>query len=470
MELLRRRYRRMIVHGPHSVGARCVYYGLLPFARLYGWIGWVREWLYRRQLLPSEAFEVPVVSVGNLAVGGTGKTPMVDYVVRYLQAKGKKVAVVSRGYGGRGAGMVGIVSDGSRLLLSAQVAGDESRLLAQRNPSLIVIVAPQRRLGVRVAITQLAAEVVVLDDGFQHLPVRRDLDIVLLDAQRPLGNGQPLPAGLLREFPTALRRGQLFILTRATASVIPMPALPGPLLVSRHRLSAEAVTLDGRRVRLDTLTRQRVVAFAGVADPEAFFDDLKARGIQPLATLAFPDHVAYNRAELERIAATAGAADCLLTTEKDGVKLAAANFSVPCYQVPLELDIDHPELLHRQLDRLLTKEKPMSIKQELLDILACPQCKGAVRLHDDQQALVCDACRLAYPIRDDIPVMLIDEARISSSSCLMGMVPSLSSSRSRWAVNNSARRTAMGRSGARLLERNAGATDKTIAVIDRLVR
>ena len=393
--------------GPRTPAQHLLYRFLSPLSELYGRVGQVRVALYRRGLLSSQAFPVPVISIGNLAVGGTGKTPTVDWVARYCQGRGRRVAVVSRGYGGRGAGDVAVVSDGRQLLLSPEVAGDEPVLLARRNPRLIVVVAPRRAQGVRTAIAEFGADLIILDDGFQHLAVRRDLDIVLLDAKHPFGNGRVLPAGLLREFPEVLARGDLFILTRAVAGSSP-PDLPGPVLTSRHCLADRVSALDGQSFPLDSLHGKRLVAFAGIADPEAFFSDLRGKGLTLSETLAFPDHVTYNRAELARINAVGG--EVLLTTEKDAVKLRAADFTVPCCQMPLELTFDRPELLTAHLDRLTAKESTMPIKQELLDILACPQCKGAVRLRDDQQALVCDACRLAYPIRDDIPVMLIDEA------------------------------------------------------------
>jgi tetraacyldisaccharide 4'-kinase len=360
--------------------------------------------------LHSEQFEVPVVSVGNLAVGGTGKTPTVDYIAKHYLARGKRVAVVSRGYGGRGAGEVGIVSDGKQLLLSADLAGDEPRLLAQRNPDLIVLVAPRRVLGVRAAIDRFGAEIIILDDGFQHLAVQRDLDIVLLDARRPFGNGSLLPAGLLREFPWALKRGDLFMLTKAVAGNFPRPAMPGPALISRYLLADTVVALGGQVRELASLRSQRVAAFAGIADPESFFADLRGKGLNLVATAAFSDHVSYQHPEMARIAAFSRVADCLLTTEKDAVKLTQTELAVPCYSVPLELVFDDRALLISHLDRLLAKESPMAINQALLDILACPKCKGELRLRNDQSALLCDSCRLAYPIRENIPVMLIDEA------------------------------------------------------------
>jgi tetraacyldisaccharide 4'-kinase len=263
---------------------------------------------------------------------------------------------------------------------------------------------------VRAAIDRFGAEVIILDDGFQHLAVQRDLDIVLLDARRPFGNGKVLPAGLLREFSSALNRGHLFLFTKAVAGDCLRPPMPGPALISRYLLADTVVSLDGQTRELASLRSKRVAAFAGIADPESFFSDLGAKGLNLVDTFSFPDHVSYQQTDIARIDASSCEAECLLTTEKDAVKLKQTQFSVPCYRVPLELVIDDQVLLINHLDRLLAKEIPMAIKQELLDILACPKCKGEIRLRDDQSALLCDNCRLAYPVRENIPVMLIDEA------------------------------------------------------------
>jgi tetraacyldisaccharide 4'-kinase len=201
----------------------------------------------------------------------------------------------------------------------------------------MILVARKRALGVALAVERLGAELIILDDGFQHLGVARDLDIVLLDARAPFGNGWPLPAGLLREFPSALGRADLFILTR-TAEVLPSLDLPGPRLHARHRLGGEAVALGGERLTLAALQGQRGVAFAGIADPEAFFDGLRGEGLKLLQTLSFADHAGYGSEELRSIREAALGADYLITTEKDGVKLAGQAFPIPCYEVPLLLE------------------------------------------------------------------------------------------------------------------------------------
>ncbi|BCR05200.1 tetraacyldisaccharide 4'-kinase [Desulfuromonas versatilis] len=403
-------YRRLASEGARGGAERLLLVLLTPLGWLYGVAGLLRVALYRRQALASYRAGVPVVSVGNLSVGGTGKTPTVEFVVRHLLRAGKTVAVVSRGYGGSARSGVTLVCGGQGPLVAADICGDEPYLLARRLPEAIVLVAPRRAEGVRVAQEEFGADVVVLDDGFQHLAVQRDLDIVLLDGRRPLGNGKVLPAGLLREFPLALGRADLFLLTRSRGDEPGPRGLSRPVLRCRHRLAGEAISLAGEPLELANLAGLRGAAFAGIADPEGFFRDLRAAGLALSHAIGFADHAGYGPRELERLARVAAEVDYLITTEKDGVKLGEGDFSIPCYQVPLSLEFFQPGGLEAKLNALF-EENTMPLSPELLEIIACPQCKGEVKLREGGDALVCEACRLLYPVRDDIPVMLIDEAQ-----------------------------------------------------------
>lgn len=403
-------YRRLATQGASNFFEKILLAGLSCFGAVYGGLMRLRAWSYRRGWGRVYRAPVPVISIGNLSVGGTGKTPMVDYLARYYLRQGRRVAVVSRGYGSRGRG-VRVVSAGDGPVLDVTLCGDEPMLLARRNPGLLVLVAQRRAHALRHAVKVLKAEIVLLDDGFQHLAVARDCDIVLLDARRPFGNGRVLPAGLLRERPSALQRGQVFVLSRADRDT-PLLPLPGPVLRCRHRLAQEAVSLSGHRVMLSELQTRRGVAFAGIADPEAFFSSLVAAGLQLSATLAFSDHAAYNDADRQRLYASAAQAEYLLTTEKDAVKLEGQPLPLPCYQVGLELDWLEPGALEDLLDTFVPgKEQKMSNVEEMLDILACPGCHGPLKFNRDGKGLVCRHCRLLFPITDGIPVLLLDEAK-----------------------------------------------------------
>jgi len=338
------RHRRLCSGERLTFADRLLLLLLMPLSLVYAAIGRLRILLYRLGLFASYRASVPVISVGNLAVGGTGKTPTVDYLLRLLMAHGVKAAVVSRGYGGDGGkGKVTLVSAGDGLLVPPSVAGDEPYLLARRNPQALVLVAQRRADGVRQA-EALGAQLILLDDGFQHRAVQRDFDLVLLDARRPFGNGLTLPAGLLREAPAALLRADAILLTRCGHQKDgELPDLRQPLLRSRHRLAETVLPLAGEPLPLAALTSRRCAAFAGIADPEGFFAALRCQGVTLSATLALPDHVAYGDERLQQLSQLAAQADCLLTTEKDGVKLMGQSLALPCYQVPLALEPENPE-------------------------------------------------------------------------------------------------------------------------------
>jgi len=353
-------HRQLVTAGPQGLPQKLLFLLLRVAGWLYGLIGLLRRKLYRAGLLSVYRAPVPVISVGNLTVGGTGKTPMVDYLVKWLLGHGRRVAVVSRGYGGQGADRVGVVCAGEGPLLPPENCGDEPYLLAQRNPRALVLIAPRRSEGIGLAVERFAADVILLDDGFQHLSVARDLDIVLLDARRPFGNGHLLPAGVLRESPSLLERAGVVVLTRSDGSDAPPLKGSWPLVRSCHRLADEVGSLAGVRLPLKSLAGQRAVAFAGIADPDNFFAALAAVGLQLVRTLPLADHIAYDRATLALLADAARDADFLVTTEKDGVKLSTVQLPVPCYQTPMTLEFydEGSLLLERALNAVIPQEMP----------------------------------------------------------------------------------------------------------------
>lgn len=350
-------FRRFAETGPAGLPERVLMAVLEPLGWIYGAVLQARALCYRRGILPNYRAPVPVISVGNLSVGGTGKTPTVDFLVNYLRQRGKRVAVVSRGYGGKAGRQPVVVSAGNGLQVAAELCGDEPCLLARRNPGCLVFVAPRRADGVRLAVEEYGAEAIILDDGFQHLAVARDLDIVLLDARRPLGNGRVLPAGLLREFPTALKRADLVVLTRSrNGEEVALPVRK-PLIRCRHLLAETAIDLAGQEVSLYELRDRRGVAFAGIADPGAFFAALEEKGLQLVKKISLSDHTGYDAGTLEQVRAASAGADFLVTTEKDGVKLGIGDFGVPCYQVPLTLLFTDKGTLLRAVDGVVDSEK-----------------------------------------------------------------------------------------------------------------
>jgi tetraacyldisaccharide 4'-kinase len=304
---------------------------------LYGAVLKGRKTLYRRQLLKTKKLPCRVVSIGNLTVGGTGKTPMSIYVARLIEKLGYKVAVISRGYKGGAEKNGGIVSDGRRICMTPEMAGDEPYLLAQSLNGIPVLVGRDRFKSGMVAIGAFGVDVVVLDDAFQHIRLERDIDLVLLNNRRPFGNTHLLPRGTLREPADALLRCDAVILTRspkettATGETIRKIASLRPVFRSRH-VPVIARVIDSKETAGQTappemgpdgLKQLRVFAFSGLADNRNFRDSLAETGCQLLGFSGFPDHHPYTGQDLADILQSArqAGAEALATTEKDFTKI-----------------------------------------------------------------------------------------------------------------------------------------------------
>ena len=340
MSRLAELHKRLVRSGPKTAGETLLFFMLVPVSILYGGVSWIRNICYDCGLLPVYRGRIPVVSIGNLAAGGTGKTPAVDWLVKQFAERGKNAAILSRGYGGSLTAAAGIVARGDgRLELDAETAGDEPCLLAKRNPDNPVVVARKRKNGIRLIEKSFGVDVIVLDDGFQHRAVARDFDLVLLDDAAPLGNGFPLPAGNLREFPRGLKRADYLLLTRSVATG--KAAFCGiPAVRARYQLAENALTLSGEFKSLTELSSLKLVAFAGIAHPESFFSALESVSqLSIVGKVDLPDHAQYDQNLMRRIHEAGRNADAFITTEKDAVKLAPEMFERPCYQVPLVLDM-----------------------------------------------------------------------------------------------------------------------------------
>jgi tetraacyldisaccharide 4'-kinase len=356
MDLSEQHFRDLVAGKRERPGDRLLWALLCCAAVIYGNLLRLRALLYRLGLLPSRSLPVPVISVGNITLGGTGKTPMVSWIARFLMERGKRVAVLSRGYGGSSKGAVRIVSDGSKILLSPEEAGDEPYLLAKSVPGLMVVIGADRYQAGLLALNELKPDLFILDDGFQHLRLKRDLNILLLDASRPFANGRTLPAGFLRERPSACGRSDLVIYTRCSDELRPDPFPGKPTLWSRHTLLGMAPTEGGEMRGFDGLESARITAFSGIADPSAFFDMLEGCGLRLTATLSFPDHTGYGEEEVAALCRLkeASRSTLLITTEKDAVKLAphAARLA-PTSAAVLGIAFEESEHLEAALEKLL---------------------------------------------------------------------------------------------------------------------
>lgn len=324
-----------------------------PLSPLYGLLMALRASLYRIGLLPSTRMPVPVVSIGNLTMGGTGKTPLVQYVARLLQRQGRHPAVVSRGYGGTASGRCNIVSAGEFPMLAAAVAGDEPRLLAETLAGVPVLTGRSRKFPARRAV-EMGADVLILDDGFQHLALKRDINLVLFHADTLAGNSRVFPGGDLREPVASLKRADAFIITgicernreRADRfAVLLAMRFPGrPIFRAGYEptsiLAYENHTCSIRECA--EIGTTALFAFAGIARPETFAQTLRDLGLNIVGFQALADHVTYGQEQLTVLydqARSMGATACI-TTEKDMVKLHGFARPQPLYALRMEASLN----------------------------------------------------------------------------------------------------------------------------------
>lgn len=325
-----------------------IYNVMLPLSVLYKAVTQTRLAAYNRGLLPTTKLPAPVISIGNITTGGTGKTPLVEWVCRTLALKPGKVCILTRGYGRPNPGSRVIVSDGSTVLTSAAEAGDEPFLLAQNLRGLAAVISDSNRISAgKWAIDNLGAEVFVLDDGFQHLALARDLNILTIDATNPWGGGKILPAGRLREPLAGLSRADCVVLTRADQSeeLVDLEEEIRRLIGARPLVTSKMIVQGISRIGtelLDASCPQPAAAFCAVGNPESFFQLLRRSGINLVFTRTFRDHHHYTQADVDSLVheATKAGAQSMITTAKDSVKLQQSKFELPCYVLKIEISMD----------------------------------------------------------------------------------------------------------------------------------
>jgi tetraacyldisaccharide 4'-kinase len=328
---------------------------LPPLSALYGAVTRARLTLYRRGTFRTTTLDRPVISVGNITTGGTGKTPLVEWVARTLAAEGKKVCILTRGYGRSNPDRHVLVSDGQTVFAKASEAGDEAYLLAKNLEGVAAVISDANRAAAgKDAIKHLKPDCFVLDDGFQHLRLARDLNIVTIDATNPWGGGNLLPYGRLREPRSSLSRADCLVITRADQAE------------GIQSLRTELAQLTGgcpqflssmQTVRISRLSDsskspelpKRSAAFCAVGNPQSFFTQLREEGYELSFTKAFPDHYRYTQRDLDRLVngAKKTGAEALITTAKDAVKLQSLTIAIPCYILEISIDIENSEELRK---------------------------------------------------------------------------------------------------------------------------
>lgn len=319
---------------------------------LYGKIANARNSLYEKGIFESFSLGVPVISIGNITMGGTGKTPLVAYVASLLDRKNETVCIISRGYGRKNPGKRVLVSNGKALLTGPEDAGDEPYELAQKLLNKAIVISDADRVAAAAwAKESFDVTVFVLDDAFQHRRVKRDLDIVCIDAMNPCRR--------LREPLENLARADVIVITRSDL-VEDIEGLK--VRLAEHNPAAPIFTVKNRTSRLietsgrgvetrgstktpEEMAGKKALAFCALGNPESFFEQLRREGFDIAAVKAFRDHHKYKQrdiAGLEKMAKESGA-EVMLTTMKDYVKLGGLHFDLPCLAVESELVFDDEE-------------------------------------------------------------------------------------------------------------------------------
>ena len=323
---------------------------LLPFSLIYRiglaiFLGIYSIGLRRRYRLG-----VPVISVGNLTFGGTGKTPAVQTICRMLVEQGKRVVILSRGHGGSARGSI-VVSDGCNTLVDSTQAGDEPMLLASTLTGVPVVVGKDRRESGRLACREFAPDVIVLDDGLQYWQLHRDLDIAVLDASKLFGSGFVMPMGDLREPVNGLRRAECVLLTN-TAGIdevtyakiirkISKLTSHSNIYRSAHKPLCFKKADNGETIDLDWIRGRKIVAFCGIGKPSAFIDMLEYLGASVARSIVFPDHYRYTVEDITRITGEYKqcGVEAIVTTEKDIARLDQSNTIPDLIALRIELEI-----------------------------------------------------------------------------------------------------------------------------------
>ena len=320
---------------------------LWPLSVVYGAGAWLKSWMYRHGWLKQKRLNATVISVGNLTVGGTGKTPMVIWLAQRLLGQGKRIAILSRGYRGDGQ------------------TSDELELMRERLGSTVSFGVGKNRYAEGLRLSSQSIDVFILDDGFQHLSLARDVDIVMIDTSRPLRKEWLLPAGRLREPRSALHRADLVVFTRtqlAKLTVCAIQEFPQFAIYpsTTNLIGFRKHSLDTNPAPLAQSLPEPLLAFCGIGNPEAFGEDLRRWGINVVATETFRDHHRYTRRDINHLkrAAQDANAVALITTEKDAQNIDAnliGNLTI--YVAVIELGLPDEQQFMRDLEQHLAKSQ-----------------------------------------------------------------------------------------------------------------
>lgn len=342
---------------------------LAPLSALYGAVMRTRLALYRTGILRTNRIGVPVISVGNITTGGTGKTPLVSWLARRLAGEGRRVCILTRGYGRADSTKQVVVSDGQRLFADASTAGDEARLLAENLVGVAAVISNADRVSAaNWAIEHLKSEIFILDDAFQNFAIARDLNVVTIDSTNPWGGRKLLPRGRLREPIAGLSRADAIVLTR-TDSALNIKTLHTeaerlsegrPVIHSRMRTTRViplTTDLNAEGERVVGLPAQPVIAFCAVGNPTSFFAHVAKDGHEVVSKESFRDHHVYTQMDIDELIRNARScgAQSMVTTAKDAVKLRGLRFDIPCYVIEIEMKFDDEKKLLELVSQAILK-------------------------------------------------------------------------------------------------------------------
>ncbi len=345
---------------------------LLPLAWVYGGAMAVRNRCYGSGIFTVRRLDVPVISVGNMTAGGSGKTPLVAFIARHLQSMGRTVGIVSRGYGRRSAGPV-IVSRGDSILVGAATGGDEAVMLARQVPGIRMVVAERRVEAAEIAVRELGADVLVMDDGFQHRALHRDLDILVVDGRHDVRREPMLPAGYRREPLSGIRR----------ASIVGIAKLDDPSAVATVAAGFQTwgqMTVFGFRMKpslpieLESgnpggeVQGAKAFLFSGIGDPAGFERTVRGLACEVVGVRAFADHHIFTAGDVRSVLdeASRAGASWIVTTEKDAVRLRTEELlavirvgAVPMLSLPVDAELFvGADLLKRAIATTIAGETP----------------------------------------------------------------------------------------------------------------
>ena len=334
------------------------------FSIIFSQIIKIRYFLYNNRLLKNSPLGCLVIVVGNITVGGTGKTPVVEKLAKTLQKNGRKVGIISRGYKSKNESIPKkiirfitngaitpprIVSDGKNVLLGSKLAGDEPYMLANNLPGVVVICDKNRVKAGYFAIKDFGCDTLVLDDGYQYLKLNGSLNICLVDSTNPFGNEHLLPRGILREPLYRLSKADYILITK-TKNIQQCEELHqtirnhnslAKIIYCKHTPKYLVDIKNSEQKKLDFIKDKKVAVFSGIAYPESFEGTIKEQGAEIIYTKRFLDHHRFSKGEIKTVfmEAFASGAEIILTTEKDAVRLPNIYPKIPLYYLRLEIDI-----------------------------------------------------------------------------------------------------------------------------------